>query len=276
VVKLIAIFARPLRKYKFSFTYYRPKPMRKIVYLSVILCLMSIIVSKKTLAQFVNRDSSSQQDAFNNAVTFYYSSVGKQAGIFNGPEYNLYDPLIKGNAYFSDVNTFTPGSIYYNGVFYKDVPMLYDIYIDDVVTLLYNHSSIYSLLKEKVAGFNFLNHHFVNINSDTLGSKSNIKSGFYDQLYAGKCEILVKYEKSIQSSVGSFNTPEDYFRGSTKWFLRKNNIYYSFDGQGTLLNLLVDKKKELKQYIRSNQIKFQDKPEEAMVKIVFYYDHLPN
>ncbi|MFI5136477.1 MAG: hypothetical protein ACHQIM_01535 [Sphingobacteriales bacterium] len=248
--------------------------MRKIVYVSVILCFISIIISKKSLAQVVNRDSSSQQNAFNNAVTLYYSSIGKQAGIFNGTEYNLYDPLIKGNAYFSDVNAFTPGSVYYDGAFYKNVPMLYDIYIDEVVALLYNHYSMYTLIKEKVAGFNFLNHHFVNINSDTSGSNSNLKSGFYDQLYAGKCEILIKREKNIQSSVGAGTAPEDYFRGNTKWFLRKNNIYYSFGGQGSLLKLLVDRKKELKQYIRSNQIKFQDKPEEAMVQIVSFYDHL--
>lgn len=254
-----------------QFYLYTPS-MRKIVYLSVILCLINIVISKKTLAQVVNRDSSSQQNAFDKAVTFYHSSVGKQADIFNGIEYHLHDPLAKGNAYFLDVNSFTPGSVYYDDVYYDDVPMLYDLNTDQVVALLYNHYSMYSLVKEKVKSFNFLNHHFVNVKSDAPGEKEGLKPGFYDQLYLGKTEILVKREKTIQTN----NWAESYFSESTKWFLQKNNVFYSFNNQGELLELLKDKKKELKQYIKTNHIQFRAKPEEAMVKIVSFYDHLSN
>lgn len=246
--------------------------MRKTVCLSVILSLISIINSEKSLAQTIDRDSSSQQNAFKNAVTLYFSALGKQAGIFNGIEYNLGDPLIKGNAFFSDVNTFTPGSVYYDDVYYDDVPMLYDINTDQVVALLYDHYSMYSLIKEKVGSFNLLNHHFIYINSDTSAEKAGLKPGFYDQLYPGRTEILVKRQKTIQTS----NSADSYFSDGTKWFLKKNNVFYSFGNKGALLQLLKDKKKELKQYINTNQIKFRDKPEEEMVKIVSFYDHLTN
>lgn len=248
--------------------------MRKIVYLSVILYFISIIISKKSLAQtqVIRSDSSSQQNARNNAVTLLYSSLGNQAEIYNGTEYFFYDPSIKGNAYFSDINAFTPGSVYYDGIYYDGVPMLYDLYVDQVVVLLYNHLSKYSLNKERVASFDLTNHHFINIKSDIISEKAGLKSGFYDQLYSGKTEILVKREKAIQTNISAEST----FLDATKWFIRKNNIFYSFGNKAALLNLLKDKKKELERYINTNQIEFRDNPEGAMVKIVSFYDHLTN
>lgn len=246
--------------------------MRKSVYLSVILCFVSIVISKNSSAQVAIGDSSSQQSAFNNAVTFFYSSIGKQAGIFNGAEYRFYDPLIKGSAYFSDIKEFRPGSVYYYGVYYSNVPMLYDLNTDEVIAMLYDHFSMYSLVKEKVESFNLLDHHFIYVKSDMPAEKAGLKPGFYDQLYQGKTEVLVKREKTIQTN----SSAEKYFSAETKWFLRKNNISYEFGSEGALLKLLKDKKKELKQYINTNRIKFRANPEEAMVKIVSFYDHLTN
>ena len=92
-----------------------------------------------------------------------------------------------------DINAFTPGAIDYDGVLYRNVPMLYDIYSDKVVVLLYNHYSKFSLLKERVKSFDFLDHHFVNIRADSI--KNNIalnmvSPGYYDELYKGKLQVF--------------------------------------------------------------------------------------
>jgi hypothetical protein len=250
--------------------------MRKCLYLFSILCLVGVVTPKKSLAQAARGDSSSQQNAFNNALNFLYTSIGEQSPLYNGPEYSFYDPLIKGTAYFLDVNAFTPGSVYYDRTFYTGVPMLYDLFSDKVVVLLYNHFSKYSLVKEKVQSFDFLDHHFVNINADTLGINTVIKSGFYDELYRGKSQVLVKRSKNIQSTTGGQTGPESYFNASKDYYVRKNNTYYSITGRGSLMDVFKDKKKELQQYIRANQIKYRKDPEEAMVKIASYYDHLIN
>ena len=250
--------------------------MRKPFYLSVIICLTCAIISKKSFAQVARTDSSSQQNALNNTLTLFYSSIGDQSPLFNGPEYYFYDPTLKGNAYFEDINAFAPGSVFYDGLLFKGVPMLYDLYTDKVVVLLYNHFSMFSLIPERVKSFDYLNHHFININADTLNNNTLIKSGFYDQLYHGKLEILAKRTKSIQTSSGGAQGTESYFSPSKDYFLKKNNIYHSFSSQGSLLDLLKDRKKELQQYIKANQIKYRANPEEAMVKIASYYDHLTN
>jgi hypothetical protein len=249
--------------------------MRKCSCLLLIICFVSIATFSKCLAQAAPGDSSSQQNAFNNAVILYNSSIGNQSPLFNGPEYFFYDPLIKGNAYFMDINGFTPGSVSYDGAYYTGVPMLYDLYSDAVVVLLYNHFSKYTLVKEKVKSFDFLDHHFININADTLSGNSEIKSGYYDELYRGKSAVLVKRVKSIQNSTGGTGV-EKYFDASRALYLKKGNTYYSVTGQSSLLNILKNKKKELQQYIKTSQIVFRSNPEQAMVEIITYYDHLTN
>jgi hypothetical protein len=237
--------------------------------------LFCLVSSINSFAQTNATDSSSQQIALNNSLSYFYSSIGKQSPLYNGTEYYFYDPIIKGNAYFSDVNSFTPGSVTYSGVLFSGVPMLYDIYGDQVVTLLYNHFTMFCLIKDKVLSFDYLGHHFVNIDTLTAINNPTVKPGFYDELYNGKLEVLVKRSKNIQST-SSGQTNESYFNPTKDYFLRKNGSYYSFSGQGSLLDILKDKKKALQQYIRSSQIKFRKDPEEAMVKIASYYDHLTN
>ncbi len=250
--------------------------MRRNTYLSTIAFLLCAVVGKNSLAQTAHTDSSSQQNALNNTLSLFYASIGEQSRLYNGTEYYLSDPITKGNAFFSDVNAFTPGSIVYDGTYFNGVPMLYDIYYDKVVVLLYNHFSKFSLIKEKVKSFDFLDHHFININADTLGVNTIIKTGFYDELYGGKTQILAKRSKNIQTSTSGILGPEAYFNPVKDYYVRKNNTYYSFSGQGSLLDVLKDKKKEIQQYIKANQIKFRQDPEEAMVKIASYYDHLTN
>jgi hypothetical protein len=250
--------------------------MRKTLYLSALVGFIATVSVKNSFAQANPADSSSQQNALNNAKALFQASLGSESPLYNGPEYYFYDPLIKGNAYFMDMNAFTQGSVFYDGALYTGVPMLYDLYSDQVVVLLYNHFSKFSLLTDRVKSFDFLDHHFININADTISNKtSGISSGFYDELYNGKTEVLVKRGKSIQSNTGTLAS-ERFFSPSHDFYFRKNNIYYKITSQGSLLDVLKDKKKLVQQYIKSSQIKFHRDPEDAMVKIATYYDHLTN
>lgn len=248
----------------------------KFIFIAGWCCSVAYCQDNNSHVQPVRADSSSQQNAFNKSLSLFNASIGEESRLYNGTEYNFYDPIIKGNAYFSDVNAFTPGSVFYDGTFFSGVPMLYDIYSDKVVTLLYNHFSKFSLAKEKVQSFDILGHHFVNINADTLTNNLVIKSGFYDELYNGKTQVLAKREKNIQTATSGILGPESYFNPVKNYYLRKNNIYYTITGKGSMLGVLKDKKKEIQQYIKTNQIKFGDDPEGAMVKIASYYDHLIN
>lgn len=243
----------------------------------ILLCLIvisCIFLSKRTQGQTSVGDTTGQQVALTRITDAYNKAIGQQSRLYNGQEHNPYSLNIQGTAYFSDVNGFKPGTVTYDGFFYKDVPMMYDLYKDVVVVLLYNKFSTYCLINERVQSFDLLNHHFVYIVADSLNVKAGINTGFYDQLYSGNnLAVLVKRSKSIQSTSSS-NTIETFFTSSKSFYLRKGNTYYSISSQSSLLAILKDKKKDLQQYIRANKIKFRKAPEETMVAIVNRYDEL--
>jgi len=62
---------------------------------------------------------------------------------------------------------------------------------------------------------------------------------------------------------------------SLGYYLYKNGTYYSVSSEGSFLNVLKDKKKDLQQYIKANKLKFKKyQREDAMAKVAAYYDHL--
>lgn len=238
--------------------------------------LAVLIITSSLLANGdVRAQTTIDSTGLSHVIAKYNTTIDQQSHLYNGPEYEFYDPLIKGNAYVFDVKTFSPGNVNYNGAVYSNIPMMYDINKDVVVTLLYNHFTKISLLSTWVPEFWLLNHHFVRINSDSTG-KAALTTGFYDQLYKGpNTQILARREKSIQTAAGS-NNVESFFRESKSYYVKKGANYSSFGSKGALLDIFKDKKKELRQYIKTNNIDFSENFEQAITSVASYYDHLTN
>ncbi len=228
------------------------------------------------MAQAAVGDTSSQQNALNYAVALYNSAIGIQAPLYSGIEYNFYDPHIKGNAYYLDINGFSTGAVFYDGLLYNKVSLLYDLFTDELVVLLPNRVSKFVAIKERVKWFNYQNGHFININADTLANNAGIRSGYYLQIYKGRSEVLGRYEKTMQTSTNGTTGVENYFSQSKDFYFRKNNVYYRVNSQRALQDVLKEKKKELKKFISANDIQYRDNPEDALLKIATWYDHLSN
>jgi len=250
--------------------------MNKPIYLFSAVLLLCAFFARNAWAQTAPGDSSSQQNALNNAVTLYNTSIGIQAPIYTGPEYYFYDPHIKGNGYYMDINGFTKGSVYYDGTLYNNISMLYDINNDDLVVLYPSRVSKFIAIKERVKTFDYLGGHFINLNADTLAPGGDVKSGYYRQLYNGKSEVLGKYSKTIQTTTSNTNGVENYFSFSKDFYIKKNNVYHSAGSKGSVLDIFKDRKKEIRKFISANDLDFHANPEESLVKVATYYDHLSN
>ena len=236
------------------------------------LCAAFLCTAVTGFSQSLREDTTLKQAVVENTVTGFYNAIGEQSRLYNGPEYNFYDPIIKGNAYFIDANNFANGTVEYDGFVYKNVPMMYDIYKDYVVVLLPNKSAKFRLINDRVQQFDLLDHHFVYLEASKDGK--DINSGFYDQLYKGKTEILAKRTKSIQGTSGVSGSIDTYFTAKREMYVKNNGKYFSANSQGQLLSAFKDKKRELNQYIRTNKIKFGEDQEQAAVKVAAYYDQL--
>lgn len=248
--------------------------MKKHMLRISLLCFSSVFFTGKLFAQTTMSDSANLQIASAN----FYKAIGQESRLYNGHEYQPYDLRIKNNALFPyDAKTWATGEVDYDNVLYRGVPMMYDIYKDALVVELYNHFSMYTLLSERVHDFSFSGRHFIRINADEItNNKAELTTGFYDQLYAGKLEVLAKRRKTIQNSSNAVAAPETFFSETNDYYLKKGNTYYKIGSKGSILKLLKDKKGDLQKYLRQNNISYIDNPEFAMVKIASYYDQITN
>ena len=149
-----------------------------------------------------------RQKALNNAESIFSKAIGQQSGLYNGPQYYFYNQLlIRGSAYFGE-NTSSCGNVNYNGAEYKGVQLIYDLYKDELITPLYDSAHYFYLIKDDVRNFDLPGHHFININADTLSNNSVIKSGYYDELYRGRTQVLARITKKVQPNMSSTGTME--------------------------------------------------------------------
>ncbi|HVV55400.1 MAG TPA: hypothetical protein VHC47_08755 [Mucilaginibacter sp.] len=238
-------------------------------------CILAGLFSSSLCAQQVKKDTNSfVSTSIAHAVNNFNNTMGEQIRLYNGPEYLLYQHNLKGNALFPlTAQGLEPGEVHYDGYTFKNVPMMYDIYKDVVVVLLYNKFTLYTLLTERVHDFTLLGHHFIRINADSLkNNEARMETGFYDQLYSGKSELLARRIKTLQTSSGTAASLETYFLEKNEYYLKKGNTYYKVDGRGSFFKVLKDKKNLLQKYLKDNNISFRENPELAMAELAAFYD----
>ncbi len=149
--------------------------------------------------------------------------------------------------------------------------MIYDLVKDQVIVLHSNGFTKIGLVSEKVKKFSLYNHHFIRLIADTT-SHTPIITGFYDEVYKGRLNVLVKRGKFIDERVKE--ELEREFLQLDLFFIQKEGTYYQIRNYKGLLAILKDRSKEVKQYLRKNRIKYRKGAENAIVKAVEYYDSL--
>ena len=245
--------------------------MPKTLITKLISCFVLLLICKTALAQ-LNNDTSIYNQGLINLVNQFNNNIGQAAKIYNGFVYTNYDSGIQGNPYLDELNSWQTGSVDYDGQVFEGVSMQYDIYADQVIVSLANNLGPMRLISDKVTGFDLHHHHFVRIASSDLG----VKSGFFDQLYGGRSQVVNKIAKALIASSGQSRT-ERYFQPVQdyhQYFIMKDKHYHHVDELGSVLNLFKDKKKELKKYIKDNNIQFNGLREYGLAAIAAEYDRL--
>jgi hypothetical protein len=232
--------------------------------------LLICILSRHVAAQDAN-DSTLSENALN-AISAYYETLGEESPLYNGSEYLEYAyTLQEGHPFFQSAN-FISGNINLDGMIFHDVPMLYDIVKDQVIILDFQKVYKINLPADRIRQFFLLGHLFVRITRD---SADQIKTGFYDQLYKGKIALLARREKKVLEKYSNIQISKVVISENV-YYIRKDGVYHTIRNKSSLLATLKAKKKEVQQYLKTNNIKFKREPERAMIMAVKYYDQLTN
>ncbi|MDP9230846.1 MAG: hypothetical protein M3O67_09280, partial [Bacteroidota bacterium] len=239
-----------------------------------VIFVIVLLLYVRLSGQGLQPDSSSSLPAFKSIVDFYNKSLSEQLHLYNGKEYKDYPyQFNEGHPYFLS-NNWSKGTLNYDGEHYEEVPMLYDVVQDELVILHFDNRSKICLVKEKISSFSLLAHSFVNIQPKNINS-STITEGFYDLLYAGQVSLFAKRTKNIQTFYRQSVSEIKIFK-KDHYNLLKKNIYYPVSSKRSFLQQLTDKRKEIQQYIKKNRLSFKNDVENAMVKILAYYDQIMN
>ncbi|MBL4679070.1 MAG: hypothetical protein JKY70_23190 [Mucilaginibacter sp.] len=160
--------------------------------------------------------------------------------------------------------------IRYDGVWYNDVPVFYDLLNNLMVSSA--DGILYGIRSDKLTDVLLSNHHFIYVDAHKYG---NLNPGYYDQLYNGKSEVLVKRACRALKLAGEV-TVEVYYENKDFIYIKKGGQYMPVTGKGSLLNILSDKSEQLKQYLSANRMNFSKDKENTIVRLAAYYDQAKN
>jgi hypothetical protein len=175
------------------------------------------------------------------------------------------------NDQFFLTKTFLKGTVTLNGRKFEDLDLKYDIANDELILNIELYPII-SLNKEMVDSFSLRfenrNYHIINFGSDT----SKVIKGYVNVLYDGPTAMYVKYMKKNQPL--AVDGRYDLFNQEHHIYLRKDSELVPVGGKKKLLNLLDDKKKEIRNFLKNTKTKISRKDPDTFIPLLKYYDSL--
>ena len=199
------------------------------------------------------------------------SLYGTDFSLINGEEFRLRHTQTNGHPYYRS-NSWIAGSVISGEREHGDLWLRYDIFDDRVIL---NHSygsktTMIALNKEVIDEFTLEKDHFIQLyDADVVNSFA--KPGYYQELYTGKLQLLIKWGKYISGSSG---LQPGEFKIETERLVRKEGVFYKLNGKSSLLRILDDHKEAVSGYIRSNAIIVRSASDSDLVRIFRYYDSL--
>jgi len=165
---------------------------------------------------------------------------------------------------------FLKGSVFFNGRRFDNLDLLYDIYSDELLLRSVSYPVII-MNKEMVDSFILVfdnrNYPVINAGNDSPG----VLRGYVNIIYEGPSTLYVKYKKNIQPL--AVDGRYDLFHSDHSVYLKKGEEIVAV-GKKELLNLLEDKRKEIRLYLKSNSLKLRQKDPETYIPVLRYYDSL--
>lgn len=201
----------------------------------------------------------------------YKKGMGDYKSLYNGIEYIGSYPGTTGHPYFK-WDTLQQGTIKYNGIYYPDVGLKYDLVSNEVILLGKQNLSI-SLVPQKIDFFSISGHLFIHLRQDSTIQQLP-EAGFYEVLYDGRAMVLARRKKGVERA----SSVEDpfIFRQYNSFFVKRNNRFYPVNSEKELLLLFGDQKEALKKHLLQNGIKFRKEREKSIIQTVAFYDQLKN
>lgn len=221
-------------------------------------------------AQSASQDSAYEREAYAAAIHTYHRYLRPENGLYNGGEYADYTAsLTQGYPYFGP-NESQPGWIVYNGMRYDSLELWYDLVTDAVVLKDPDNILKIQLINERLRSFSLGGHLFLRVQRDSI---NDLKTGFYELLCAGRVNLYKKPDKNLQTYATQDGLQKIIYSDSS-YYIERADHFLPVNRKSSILKALADKKPAVRSYIRKNRLSIRKNKEEALLKIVTYYNGL--
>jgi hypothetical protein len=197
-------------------------------------------------------------------------SIYERQLLYNGRVWrNLYSNIAGGEYLYS--NDWITGEVIINDIVFKNLPIRYDIYNDQVITSL-NQGIFVQLNKELVNGFVIPFENRINIFENFGYGQGNYQYGYCQVLYKGNVSLLVKHSKFIK--ILAVQNRYDEFYENQIIYVLKDDKFFRISRKKDLIGMFSDKKSQVMNFIRTNKIRMRKKNPDSFIPVVKYYDNL--
>lgn len=200
-----------------------------------------------------------------NQDTIEYNQI-----LYNGRVWRNQYPMVKDNRFLFS-KEFLPGSVTIGGKTFSDVMLKYDIFADEVLIPFYP-AGILQLNKQMVDSFSLIfqntNYQFIRIPDSNLA----FPGGYYNILYKGITALYARYIKKIEK-LADRDEYEKFYQ-INRFFIIHNGVVSNITGKNDLSRILNDQKKEVRHFIKVNDLKISDKDPTSLISVLSFVDNL--
>jgi hypothetical protein len=233
----------------------------------IILLLLSTIFISVSAQEKV--DSIAILRSKDRILTRYEKAMEGTHHLYNGSEYFEYEPIDDEHPYFL-TEEWSYSDLKYDGDWYRNVPLMLNLDKDKLIASYYHNGNLMQLVERRVDEFTLQGHRFINLKNTT--DSTTLKTGYYEVLYNGNTPVFVKRSKELIEKLEGIEITRK-FTESSQVFIVSNGQFIKVRNLRDVTVALRDKKKEIKDYIRSQRL-FQKNRDLAIVEAVNYYDKI--
>lgn len=232
-------------------------------------CLLWKITLFASVASTAPRTDTTTPDRAASLTTEYLRNrLGEDSRLYNGREYIRNGTSAKGIPFF-EWDSLQHGTLEYNGIFYADILLEYDLLQDQLVIRDRESNILISLVSRNTPRFSIGPCSFRYIGPGTRLPET----GYYQELYSSGSVVLLARKRKTLVHPSSLEEQAHYAELNSYYVILEGNVS-KVANRKDLLNVFGDKKDELRKFIRKNHLSFKNQFETSLVQATAYYEQI--
>lgn len=189
------------------------------------------------------------------------------SSVFNGIEHTGYPVAEEGMPYFLTWD-WQKGSMVFRDQPYRDVYLKYDLIKDELILRHYNGFTGIILFAPRIRSFTIMDKNFVN-----LTESGEMSAGIYEKVVTGTVSLFAKRTKLV-TEILTASGIERKISQKNYYYLLKDGIFHQVRKERDVMDLLKDKKSQVKTHFRGKGIRYRRSPEHFLITVVSYYNQI--